>query len=65
MSARPTAKERQTEKLLAEQMSDAAALRQLLSKKMVGRAIKREGVTHPQAVMGLSERRSARLSDRR
>ncbi|MBH5392304.1 IS3 family transposase [Bradyrhizobium sp. CNPSo 4019] len=44
-------------KLLAEQMLDAAALRELLS-KMVGPVAKREAVAHLQAVMGLSERRA-------
>ena len=43
-------------KLLAEQMLDAAALRELLS-KWVGPAVKREGVAHLRATMGLSERR--------
>jgi putative transposase len=38
-------------KLLAEQMLDAAALRELLRKKMVGPAVKREGVAHLQAVI--------------
>ena len=47
-------------KLLAEQMLDAAALRELLSKN--GRAaVKREGVAHLQAVMGLSERRACSI----
>ncbi|MCK1552835.1 IS3 family transposase [Bradyrhizobium sp. 177] len=45
-------------KLLAEQMLDAAALRELLFKKMVGPVAKREAVAHLQAVMGLSERRA-------
>jgi len=39
-------------KLLAEQMLDAAALRELLSKKMVGPAAKRAGVAHLKAEMG-------------
>ncbi|MBO4228611.1 IS3 family transposase, partial [Bradyrhizobium neotropicale] len=43
-------------KLLAEQMLDAAALRELLFKKMVGPAAKRAAVAHLQAVMSLSER---------
>jgi hypothetical protein len=47
-------------KLLAEQMLDAAALRELLAKKWQGAL----SSAH-QAVMGLSERRSARLSDRK
>ncbi|WP_094194448.1 IS3 family transposase [Bradyrhizobium viridifuturi] len=45
-------------KLLAEQMLDAAALRELLFKKMVGPVAKRAGVAHLRAVMGLSERRA-------
>ncbi|WP_112357232.1 IS3 family transposase [Agrobacterium tumefaciens] len=48
-------------KLLAEQMLDAAALRELLGKKMVGPAAKREAVTHLKAVMGLSERRACQI----
>jgi len=48
-------------KLLAEQMLDAAAFRDLLSKKIVGPAAKREGVAHLQAVMGLSGRRACSL----
>ncbi len=44
-------------KLLAEQMLDAAALRELLQ-KMVAPAAKREAVTHLKTVMGLSERRA-------
>ncbi|UFW92161.1 IS3 family transposase (plasmid) [Bradyrhizobium barranii] len=47
-------------KLLAEQMLDAAALRELLS-KMVGPVAKREAVAHLQAVMGLSERRACSI----
>ena len=39
-------------KLLAEQMLDAAALRELPVKKMVGPAVKREGVAHLRATMG-------------
>ena len=46
-------------KLLAEQMLDAAALRELLS-KMVGPAAKRAAVADLQEVMSLSERRPAR-----
>ncbi|WP_246673819.1 IS3 family transposase [Mesorhizobium sp. B2-3-13] len=45
-------------KLLADQMLEASALRELLFKKMVGPAAKREAVAHLQAVMGLSERRA-------
>ncbi|WP_425364338.1 IS3 family transposase [Bradyrhizobium barranii] len=48
-------------KLLAEQMLDAAALRELLFKKMVGPVAKREAVAHLQAVMGLSERRACSI----
>ncbi|NTG19405.1 IS3 family transposase [Agrobacterium rhizogenes] len=48
-------------KLLAEQLLDAAALRELLGKKMVGPAAKREAVTHLKAVMGLSERRACQI----
>ncbi|WP_456682888.1 IS3 family transposase [Bradyrhizobium sp. USDA 3311] len=47
-------------KLLAEQMLDAAALRELLS-KMVGPAAKRAAVAHLQAVMSLSERRACSI----
>ncbi|NEJ25880.1 IS3 family transposase [Rhizobium leguminosarum] len=48
-------------KLLAEQMLDAAALRELLFKKMVGPAAQRDAVTHLKAVMGLSERRACQI----
>ncbi|PPQ13717.1 IS3 family transposase [Bradyrhizobium sp. AC87j1] len=48
-------------KLLAEQMLDAAALRELLFKKMVGSAAKRAAVAHLQAVMSLSERRACSI----
>jgi len=48
-------------KLLAEAMLDASALRELLSKKMVGPAAQREGVAHLRAVMGLSERRASAI----
>ncbi|RXH12436.1 IS3 family transposase [Bradyrhizobium guangzhouense] len=47
-------------KLLAEQMLDAAALRELLS-KMVGPAAKRAAVAHLQTPMGLSERRACSI----
>ncbi|MDF0522681.1 IS3 family transposase [Bradyrhizobium yuanmingense] len=50
-------------KLLAEQMLDAAALRELLFKKMVGPAAKRAAVAHLQAVMSLSERRACSIVD--
>jgi putative transposase len=47
-------------KLLAEQMLDAAALRELLSKK--GRARRQaRGVAHLRATMGLSERRACSI----
>ncbi|WP_430641281.1 IS3 family transposase, partial [Bradyrhizobium daqingense] len=48
-------------KLLAEQMLDAAALRELLSKKLVGPAAKRAAIAHLQAVMSLSERRACSI----
>jgi hypothetical protein len=48
-------------KLLAEQMLDAAALGELLSKKWVGPAAKRAAVAHLQAVMSLSERRACSI----
>ncbi|WP_439402577.1 IS3 family transposase [Bradyrhizobium sp. DASA03068] len=48
-------------KLLAEQMLDAATLRELLSKKMVGPAAKRAAIAHLQAVMSLSERRACSI----
>ncbi|PWB84595.1 MAG: IS3 family transposase [Methylocystaceae bacterium] len=48
-------------KLLADQMLDAAAMRELLGKKMVGPAVKRDAVAHLRAVMGLSERRACRI----
>jgi putative transposase len=65
MSARPTAKERQTEEAFGRADVGCSRAPPAPVKKMVGRAVKREGVTHPQAVMGLSERRSARLSERK
>ncbi|MEO1200838.1 MAG: IS3 family transposase [Pseudomonadota bacterium] len=53
-------------KLLAEQMLDASAMRELLFKKMVGPVVKRDAVAHLQAKLGLSERRACRIvgSDR-
>ncbi|TRL33455.1 IS3 family transposase [Rhizobium straminoryzae] len=48
-------------KLLAEQMLDVAALRELLFKKMVGPAAKRDAVAHLRALMGLSERRACQI----
>ncbi len=47
-------------KLLAEQMLDVAALRELLS-KMVGPAAKRAAAAHLQAQLGLSERRACSI----
>jgi len=47
-------------KLLAEQILDTAALRELLS-KMVGPAAKRDAVAHLKAIMGLSERRACQI----
>jgi hypothetical protein len=52
-------------KLLAEQMLDAAALGELLSKKMLGPAAKRAAVAHLQAFMSLSERRACSIVGRR
>ncbi|WP_100962111.1 IS3 family transposase [Bosea sp. FBZP-16] len=48
-------------KLLAEQMLDVAAMRELLFKKMVGPAVQRDAVAHLQAVMGLWERRACTI----
>ncbi|WP_320196524.1 IS3 family transposase (plasmid) [Agrobacterium rosae] len=48
-------------KLLAEQMLDVAALRELLGKKMVGPAAKRDAVAHLKTEMGLSERRACQI----
>ncbi|WP_434734537.1 IS3 family transposase (plasmid) [Rhizobium sp. YTUHZ044] len=48
-------------KLLAEQMLDVAALRELLGKKMVGPAAKRDAVAHLRDIMGLSERRACQI----
>nr|WP_281931203.1 IS3 family transposase [Methylocystis iwaonis] len=47
-------------KLLADQMLEAAALKELLS-KMVGPAAKRDAVAHLRAVMALSERRACQI----
>src|SRR5260370_11339984 len=44
-------------KLLAESMLDASALRELLGKKMVGPAAKREAVAHLWTMFQMSERR--------
>ncbi|MER8996197.1 IS3 family transposase [Mesorhizobium sp. M0678] len=48
-------------KLLADQMLEASALRELLFKKMVGPVAKREAVAHLRAAMGLSERRACSI----
>jgi transcriptional regulator of heat shock response len=47
-------------KLLAEQMLDVAALRELFQ-KMVGPAAKRDAVAHLKAVMALSEQRACQI----
>ncbi len=47
-------------KLLAEQIRDVAALRELLA-KMLGLAAKRDAVAHLKAMMGLSERRACQI----
>jgi len=47
--------------LLAEQMLDAAAMKELLSKKIVMPAVKRAVVAHLRARMGLSERRACQI----
>src|SRR5258708_33708248 len=47
-------------KLLADAMLDAAALKDLLGKKMVGPAVCREAARHLQASFGMSERRARR-----
>nr|WP_144259828.1 IS3 family transposase [Methylocystis sp. ATCC 49242] len=48
-------------KLLADQMLEAAALKELLSKKLVGPAAKRAAVVHLRAAMALSERRACQI----
>ena len=48
-------------KLLAEQMLDLAAMKDLVSKKMVGPAVKREAVAYLRTGHGLSERRACRI----
>jgi transposase-like protein len=53
---------RKLKKLLAVSMLDTAALRELLSKKMVGPAAKREAVTHLRGVLQMSERRAPAAS---
>ena len=49
-------------KLLAEQMLDLAALNELVSKKVVTPAVKREAVAHLRSLLGLSERRACRIA---
>ncbi|NBE09673.1 IS3 family transposase [Paragemmobacter ruber] len=49
-------------KLLAEQMLDMAAMKELLSKKLVTPAVKREAVAHLKAHLGLSERRACQIA---
>ena len=51
-------------KLLAEQMLDMAAMKELLQKKMVTPAVKREAVAHLKAHLGLSERACLTLPGR-
>ncbi|HKJ60407.1 MAG TPA: IS3 family transposase [Hyphomicrobiales bacterium] len=52
---------RKLKKLLAESMLDQAALKELLNKKMVGPAAKREAVAHLRDVLQMSERRACTL----
>ncbi|WP_110648878.1 IS3 family transposase [Salinicola peritrichatus] len=54
-------------KLLAEQMLDLAAMKELVFKKVVTPAEKRDAVSHLKQLLGLSERRACRLvgADRR
>lgn len=49
-------------RLLAEQMLDIAAMKELLSKKMVTPVVKREAVAHLKALFGLSERRACQIA---
>lgn len=49
-------------KLLAEQMLDMAAMRELLQKKMATPVAKREAVAHLKAQLGLSERRACQIA---
>ena len=49
---------RKLKKLLAESMLDTAALKELLTRKMVGPAAKREAVAHLRRVLEMSERRA-------
>lgn len=48
-------------KLMAEQMLDAAAMKELLSRKMVRPAVKRAAVAHLRARMDLSKRRACQI----
>jgi len=52
---------RKLKKLLAESMLDQAALKELLTKAMVGPAVKREAVAHLSNVLEMSERRACIL----
>ncbi|MFZ3326758.1 MAG: IS3 family transposase [Methylocella sp.] len=52
---------RKLKKLLAESMLDQAALKELLNKKMVGPAAKREAVAHLRNALQMSERRACNL----
>ncbi|WP_149142025.1 IS3 family transposase [Gemmobacter caeruleus] len=49
-------------RLLAEQMLDMAAMKELLSKKLVTPVAKREAVAHLKAHLGLSERRACQIA---
>ncbi|WP_139307446.1 IS3 family transposase [Rhodovulum sp. ES.010] len=49
-------------KLLAEQMLDLAAMRELVFKKVVTPVVKREAVAHLKARFGLSERRACQIA---
>lgn len=49
-------------RLLAEQMLDMAAMKDLLSKKMVTPVVKREAVADLKALFGLSERRACQIA---
>ncbi|MDM7255751.1 MAG: IS3 family transposase [Paracoccus sp. (in: a-proteobacteria)] len=49
-------------RLLAEQMLDMAAMKELLSKKLVTPVAKREAVAHLKADLGLSERRACQIA---
>ena len=49
-------------KLLAEQMLDLAAMKELVSKKVVTPAVKREAVAHLRSLLGLSERWACQIA---